>query len=206
MTRAAALFATAAVLVGLAAGGFFALRGSGADRFGDCFRGTVAGGAASIGGPFVLTDAAGARVTEVDVITRPTLIYFGYAFCPDICPTDLARNAVAADLLAERGVDVGLVFVTIDPERDTPEAAGAFARDIHPAMIGLSGSAEDVAAAAAAYRVYFRKSGDDPEFYLMDHSTFTYLAAPGHPFLEFFATDATPEAIADSVACFAAAL
>jgi protein SCO1/2 len=206
MTRAAALFSMAAVLLGLAVGGFLALRGPAADPFADCRRGQVAGGAAALGGPFTLTDGSGARVTDAELIDRPTLIYFGYAFCPDFCPTDLARNAAAADILAAKGVDVRLVFVTIDPERDTPEAASAFARDIHPAMIGLSGGPEDVAAAAAAYRVYFRRSGDDPEFYLMDHTTFTYLAAPGRPFLEFFRSEASAEEVADGVACFAEAL
>jgi protein SCO1/2 len=205
MTRAAALLAAAAVLLGLAAGGYLALRG-GDDRFAGCRRGAVAGGTAAIGGPFTLTDGTGARVTEAEAITRPTLLYFGYSFCPDFCPTDLARNAAAVDLLAARGVDAGLVFVTIDPERDTPERAAAFAAEIHPQMLGLSGAPEDTAAAAAAYRVYWRKAGDDPEFYLMDHSTFTYLAAPGHPFLEFFSTEASAEEVADAVACYAAAL
>jgi protein SCO1/2 len=177
-----------------------------ADPFSDCRGGAVADGGASIGGPFTLTNGAGARVTDTDVVTKPTLIYFGYSFCPDVCPVDLARNAAAADLAAETGTDLGLVFISIDPDRDTPEVASEYAAYIHPEMIGLSGSADDVAAAASAYRVYFRRSGDDPEFYLMDHSTFTYLAAPGHPFLEFYPTDATPEAIADSVACYAGAL
>jgi protein SCO1/2 len=206
VTRAAALAASAVVLAGLTVGGFLALRTPAADAFAECRRGMIADGSAAVGGPFALTDASGARVTEAEAIAGPTLIYFGYTFCPDFCPTDLARNAAAADLLAERGVETGLVFVTVDPERDTPERAGAYAASIHPAMRGLSGSAEDVAAAAATYRVYARKAGDDPEFYLVDHSTFTYLAAPGHPFLEFFPSEASPEDVAASVACYAAAL
>lgn len=206
MTRAVAFFAAAAVLLGLAAGFFFVMRGAETDAFADCRRSRVAGGAAALGGPFALTNGAGERVTDAQVVAKPTLIYFGYTFCPDFCPTDLARNAAAADLLAERGVDVGQVFVTIDPERDTPEVASEYAASIHPEAIGLSGSVEDVAAAANAYRVYWRKADEDPEFYLMDHSTFTYLAAPGHPFLEFYSSDAAPEEVADSVACYAAAL
>lgn len=206
MTRATAFLAAATVLIGLAFGWFMVMRGADDDAFADCARGAVAGGSASIGGPFTLTNGAGARVTDADVVTRPTLIYFGYSFCPDFCPTDLARNAAAAALLAERGADVGLVYISIDPERDTPEIASEFAASIDPRIIGLSGSPEDVAAAANGYRVYYRKADDDPEFYLMDHSTFTYLAAPGRPFLEFYPSDATPEAVADSVACFADAL
>lgn len=206
LTRAIALFAAAAALIGIVAGGVLVWRNAGADGFAACRRGMIADGSAAIGGPFALANGAGARVTDADVITRPTLIYFGYSFCPDFCPTDLARNAAAADLLAERGLDVGLVFITIDPARDTPEVASEFAASIHPAMIGLSGSPDDVSAAAAAYRVYARKAGEDPEFYMMDHSTFTYLAAPGHPFLEFFPTSAEAEEVAEGVACYADAL
>ena len=130
---------------------------------------------------------------------------------PDNLRADARRNrvallAAAREVFAERGLDVGLVFITIDPARDTPEVASAFAASVHPAMVGLSGSPEDVTAAADAYRVYARKAGEDPEFYMMDHSTFTYLAAPGHPFLEFFSTSASPEEVAEGVACYADAL
>ncbi len=135
VTRITAYVAAAAVLAGLGAGGVLALRGGGADPFADCRRGAVADGAAAIGGPFALTNGVGARVTDADVITKPTLIYFGYSFCPDVCPIDLARNAAAADLLAERGVDVGQVFISIDPERDTPEIASRVRR-LHPPGAG----------------------------------------------------------------------
>lgn len=205
MTRIVAIAASALTLLALVVLGLVALRGAPGRALVDCGDGiALAEGAGAIGGPFTLTDGTGRRVTEADVVTKPTLIYFGYTFCPDICPTDMARNALALDLLAEKGVEAGLVFVTIDPERDTPEVAAAYARDLHPRAIGLSGDAEDVSAAAKEYRVYFRKAGDDPEFYLMDHSTFTYLAAPGRPFVTFFRSDATPEAIAESVVCHSA--
>jgi protein SCO1/2 len=206
MTRAIALLAAAAVALGLAAGFWFVNLGASTDEFAECRRSRVVGGEAALGGPFALTNGAGERVTDADVVTKPTLIYFGYTFCPDFCPTDVARNAVAVDLLAERGLEVGQVFITIDPERDTPEIAAEYAAAIHPAAIGLSGRPEDVTAAANAYRVYARKSGDDPESYLMDHSTFTYLAAPRRPFLEFYSSDASAEEVAESVACYAAAL
>ena len=206
MTRVFAIVATVLVLVGLAVGGFVVMRNPGDDPFADCRRASVAGGTATIGGPFALTDGSGRRVTDAEAITKPTLVYFGYSFCPDVCPTDLARNAVAADELAERGIDVGQVFITVDPERDTPEAIGDFSAAVHPELIGLTGTEEEVAAAAKAYRVYYRKAGDDPEFYLMDHSSFTYLMAPVVGFLEFYGSDVTPGALADSVACFVAAL
>jgi protein SCO1/2 len=202
VTRLAALLAAASVLVGLAVGVFIVVRGSGDDPFASCRRTQVAGGRAEIGGPFSLIDGTGARVTEAEVIDRPTLVYFGYSFCPDVCPTDLARNAVARDILAERGLDVRLAFITIDPERDTADQMGPYAAALHPDMIGLTGTPEEIEAAAAAYRVFFRKAGEDPEFYLMDHSTYTYLMAPDVGFLEFFGSDVAPDAMADSAACF----
>jgi protein SCO1/2 len=207
MTRIIAIAAAAAVLLGLGVGGFLAIRGpAGGDQFADCRRGNVGGGVATIGGPFSLTDATGATVTEAEAITRPTLVYFGYAFCPDICPTDLSRNAIAAETLAEEGVEVGQVFITIDPARDTPEVIGEYARSIDPNLLGLTGSPEAIKAAADAYRVFYRQAGDDPEFYLMDHSSFTYLMAPEAGFLEFYPSDMTAEALAESASCFAAKL
>jgi protein SCO1/2 len=206
MTRVIALFAAAAVLIGLAAGFFFVIRAQNADTFAECRRSVVAGGSATIGGPFTLVDTDGNTVTDADVITGPTLVYFGYAFCPDFCPTDLARNAWAKDLLAERGQAVGLVFVTIDPERDTPEILADFREAIHPELVALTGTPEQVAAAANAYRVYFRKNGDDPEFYLMDHSTFTYLVDPAQGFLEFYPSTLGAQEMADSVGCYVSKL
>jgi protein SCO1 len=204
MVRIVALLSVAAVAVGLAAGGLFVYSRSGGDAFAECRRSQIAGGQALIGGPFTLVDTEGRAVSDADVIDGPTLIYFGYAFCPDFCPMDLARNAAAADLLAERGLEVRQVFVTVDPERDTPEALAEYVAWIHPELVGLTGTPEQTAAAASAYRVYHRRGAGDDDYYLVDHSTFTYLMAPGHGFLEFYPTTATPEDVADSVACYAA--
>jgi protein SCO1 len=206
MTRITAFFAAAVVLVGLAAGWYLATRNTGADRFADCRANQVAGGTAAIGGPFSLTDDTGARVTDAEVITRPTLVYFGYSFCPDVCPMDLSRNTLAAQALAERGVDVGQVFVTIDPARDTPEVMHDYVGAIDPDLVGLTGTPEEIDTAAKAYKVYYAKNGDDPEYYLMDHSSFSYLMAPEVGFLEFYPSDAAPQAVAESVACYAAEL
>lgn len=204
-TRTYALLAGAVAIAGLGAMGYLALApGSDPDVFADCRRGAVAGGTATIGGPFTLVNGDGARMSEAEVITKPTLVYFGYAFCPDICPTDLSRNALAADELEERGEDVGLVFITIDPARDTPEVVRDFAASLRPGMIGLTGTPEEIAEVAREYKVYYRKAGDDPEAYLMDHSTFTYLMAKDGSFLEFYPSTATPEEVAESVSCFAA--
>jgi protein SCO1/2 len=203
--RVAAIAAAALLVAGGAVAAWIAL-GAGGDRFAGCREAGAGVAGATIGGPFALTTTEGARVTDAEVIDRPTLIYFGYTFCPDFCPLDAANMAAALDLLEARGVSANAVFVTVDPARDTPEALGHFVANLHPRMIGLTGSEEDIAAAARAWRVYYARAGDDPELYLMDHSTFTYLAAPGAGFLDFFRHGTAPEDIADRVACYAAAL
>ncbi|MEK6204178.1 MAG: SCO family protein, partial [Amylibacter sp.] len=196
-----AIFAVLVVLSGLGTALFFALRPAPADKFAECRATAVAVGSAAIGGQFELTDHTGLRVTDVDVIDGPTLMYFGYTFCPDVCPLDTYRNAETVALLEERGVDVKPVMVTIDPSRDTPESLAAFVGYLHEDMVGLTGTTEEIAAAIKAYRVYAAKNGEG-ENYLMDHSTWTYLMDPEHGFLEFFGRDITPENMADKVACF----
>jgi protein SCO1/2 len=114
--------------------------------------------------------------------------------------------ARATDLLAERGIAVRPVFVTIDPARDTETVVGEFAANFHPDMVGLTGSDADIAAAARAWRVYYARQGDDPAYYLMDHSTFTYLVHPERGFIDFFRHGETPDAIAERVACYAGLL
>lgn len=168
----------------------------------DCGAGVALG--ADIGGPFELVTAQGATVTEAEVLDKPSLVYFGYTFCPDVCPFDLARNALAVDLLEDAGHEVGLVFVTIDPARDTPEVLADYVQDMHPRMTALTGSAEQVDAAARAYRVYYAKGTGEGEFYLMDHSTFTYLMVPGQGLATYFKRDDTAEAIAETTACLIA--
>lgn len=170
------------------------------DAFAACRSGAVGG---DIGGPFTLTDETGRTVTDKDVLTKPSLVYFGYTFCPDVCPLDNARNAEAIDLLETRGYDVTPVFISIDPDRDTPAVLADFTDNLHPKMIGLTGTPDQVKAASRAYKTYYKKQeGGDPEFYLMDHSTFTYLMLPGTGFAEFFKRDDTPEQMADRVACY----
>lgn len=198
-TSTLAVAAAAVALAGVA-GMALAPLWSGQDAFADCRDGQVAGG--YIGGPFTLVDAQGEEVTDAEVMTKPSVLYFGFATCPDVCPLDLARNAQAVDLLEERGIEATPVFVTIDPERDTPEVVGAYADAFHPRMVGLTGSPEQVDAAARAYRVYYAKQGDDPETYLMDHSSFSYLVLPEHGFVDFVNRDEPPEVVADRLQCF----
>jgi protein SCO1/2 len=202
MQRLAAISAFTA-LVGLIGGVWYAtMRPSSEDQFAQCRASTIAGGSDQIGGPFTLVDAKGKTVTDADVITEPSLLYFGYTYCPDVCPFDMARNAEAVDILTEQGLSVTPVFISIDPERDTPEVVGEFADLLHERMIGLTGSPEQVKAVSQAYRTYYRKQDGDPEYYLVDHSTFTYLVLPESGFVDFFRREVTPQQMADRVACF----
>ena len=152
MTRIYAGTAIALVAALLGATGYMILTGggSGDDPFGECRSAQIAGGAGAIGGPFTLVNAEGQTVTDQEVFTKPSILYFGYTFCPDVCPYDNARNAEAIDVLEEMGIDAQPVFISIDPDRDTPEVVGDFSANLHPKMIGLTGSAEQVKAASTA--------------------------------------------------------
>lgn len=158
-------------------------------------------GPGAVGTIFALRDETGAVVTSAEIFDRPALLYFGYTFCPDICPTDIARNAAAVDLLAARGSGVRPVFITLDPGRDTPETLAEFTDMIHPDMIGLTGTAAQIDAVAEAYGVVHSAAVPDEEYYLLDHSTYTYLVAPGGRVAERYSRVLSPEALADAVAC-----
>jgi protein SCO1/2 len=200
MSRIIAPLAVVAAAVVLG-GTWFATRNTSDDQFAQCRASAVAGGT-SIGGPFELVNAKGETVTDKDVITEPTMIYFGYTFCPDVCPLDTARNAEATDFLAEGGQSMTPVFISIDPNRDTPEVVGDYAFNMHEKMIGLTGSALQVKAASQAYRTYYKAHPEDDEYYLVDHSTFSYLVLPKYGFVEFFRRDVTAEDMAKTVGCF----
>ena len=141
-------------------------------------------------------------MTEQDVITGPTLIYFGYTYCPDFCPLDISRNLAAIDLAAEQGVDVKPVFITIDPARDTVDVMADYAAAYDPRLLGLTGTAEQVDVASKAYRTFYRKNGDDDQDYLMDHSTHSYLMDKDG-FKTFMRTNMSPTDVADQLVCFA---
>lgn len=200
--RILALGAVAAVLV-LVTGGLWLSRSQSDDPFGQCRKSAVAGGMESFGTPFTLTEENGTRVTDKDVFSKPSLLYFGYTFCPDVCPLDATRNGEASSLLEERGIDVNPVFVTVDPKRDTLEVLRSFTDAMHPRMIGLTGSTEEIDAVAKGWRTYYKLNNqDDPDNYLVDHMTNTFLVMPGQGTVEFFGRDVTPEEMADRVGCF----
>ncbi|WP_444667733.1 SCO family protein [Cereibacter changlensis] len=200
MTKLYAGVAAAAVLVGLAGMGGYVYFNRASDPYAQCRGGQVAGG--DIGGPFTLVDQTGKTVTEAEVITKPSLVYFGYTFCPDVCPLDNQRNAEAVDILEEQGIEVTPVFISVDPKRDTPEVMADFAEAMHPRMIALTGSEEQVKAASQAYKTYYRVQDPEAEYYLVDHSTFTYLMMSGKGFMDFFKREATADEMAERVSCF----
>ncbi|MFZ7090971.1 SCO family protein [Primorskyibacter sp. 2E233] len=202
MPRIAVLSASVAIAA-LLGGIWYVTSGpNSADRFAQCRSAAIAGGTEQIGGPFTLVNKDGETVTDKDVITGPSLLYFGYTFCPDVCPLDTVRNADAVDVLDAKGYSVTPVFISIDPNRDTPEAVGDFAANVHDRMIGLTGSEEQVKAASKAYRTYYKRQPGEDDYYLVDHSTFTYLVLPEHGFVEYFRRDMPPEEMAEKVACF----
>ncbi|CAI5471741.1 unnamed protein product [Closterium sp. Yama58-4] len=158
-------------------------------------------GKAAIGGPFTLVDGQGKPFTEADLKGRWALLYFGFTFCPDICPSELIKIAQAVDLVEKQvGVRVVPVFISVDPERDTAEQVKEYVKEFHPRMIGLTGTPEQVKAAARAFRVYYMKTEEEGYDYLVDHSIISYLMSPEFEFVKFFGRNHTPEGLADGIA------
>lgn len=132
--------------------------------------------AVEIGGPFSLTDHTGAPVTEASYRGRLMLIFFGFTHSPDVCPTELQVIAEVLDGLGDDAARIAPLFVTVDPERDTPEALARYVDLFDPRIVGLTGTPEQIAAIARAYRVYYAKvHPPDATDYTMDHSSFVYL-------------------------------
>lgn len=144
-------------------------------------------GTALVGGPFALTRQDGKRVTEKDFLGRYMLVFFGYTYCPDICPTELQVMTAAIGMMGEDGKAITPVFVSIDPQRDTPEVVKAYVENFGSNLVGLTGTPEEIANAAKAYRVYYAKAGNSgSDEYLMDHSSIIYLMGPDGRFVKHF--------------------
>jgi len=158
-------------------------------------------GQAQVGGPFTLVDHTGKTVTDADFAGKPMLIYFGFTYCPDMCPFSLQIMAGALDRLEpEQAAEFQPVLISIDPERDTPDALATYVGSpaFPDGLVGLTGSPEQVRAAADAYRVYFARIEDDgtQAEYLMDHSSLIYLMDRQGRFVEVFPHGADPARIA----------
>lgn len=165
---------------------------------------TVSGGlgvstAVPVGGPFTMTDHTGAEVTEALLRDRYSLIYFGYTFCPDVCPTELQDMSVAINLAGDAGEKVTPVFVTVDPERDGQEEIAAYVEAFHPRMIGLRGTDAQTTGIAKAYRVFYQPVDKKDEYYLMDHSNFIYLMGPDGSNIAIFNGDVDPQLMARGI-------
>ena len=153
-----------------------------------------------IGGPFNLIDHNGQIVTEKSYVGKYLLVFFGYTFCPDVCPTTLTNISNTMDLLDDLSTKIIPLFITVDPIRDTPGHLKEYVSYFHPKLVALTGSEEQIKAVSKAYRVYFAKSEpnkDDQEDYLMDHSSITYLIGPDGKFIEHFSHGMEPEKIAE---------
>lgn len=157
-------------------------------------------GSSLVGGPFQLTDHTGAKVTDTDFADAHKIVYFGYTFCPDVCPTGLTVITEALDLLGPKAKNVKPLFITVDPERDTVPVLADYQQHFHPSFSNLTGTPEQIADVARAYRVFYQKAEvDGSSDYLMDHSAVTYLMAPGGGFLAHFGPDTTPEQLAEAI-------
>ena len=152
-----------------------------------------------IGGPFALVDQDGKPRTDADFRGKFLLIYFGFTYCPDICPTDLQNIGLAMDRLGKAGDGVQPLFVTLDPERDTAEHLKDYVALFHPRMVALTGDAAAIGKAADAYRVYYArvptKSGD----YTVDHSAFIYLVGRDGKYLGFLPPGTDGDRIAEAI-------
>lgn len=150
-----------------------------------------------IGGPFTLTDHTGRPVTDRDFLGRFVLLYFGYTFCPDICPTELGDIAATLDELGGDAAAVTPLFITIDPERDSAEVLAEYVPLFHERLVGLTGTPDQIKQVANAYRVFYRKA-EDPDYteYLMDHTSFVYLLDPDGKVVSMFRYGTPPEEMA----------
>jgi len=160
--------------------------------------GETAIGQALIGGPFHLIDQNGKPRTDADFRGQYMLVYFGYTSCPDVCPTTLQAITNAMGKLGADAAKVTPIFITVDPQRDTPDVLKAYASNFDPRLVALTGSAAEIAAAAKAYRVYYAKVGSGAD-YSMDHSSIVYLMGPDGKYLGHFGMDATAADIAAGI-------
>jgi protein SCO1/2 len=157
-------------------------------------------GGVSVGGPFALTDDHGHAVTDASYRGRWMLVYFGYTFCPDVCPTELQTISAALDKLGPQAAQVVPLFITVDPERDTPAALADYVKLFDDRLIGLTGTPQQIAAVARAYRVYYAKvTPKDSTSYLMDHSSFVYLVGPDGQLRALFRPGQSAQDLADAI-------
>ncbi|MGE3933731.1 MAG: SCO family protein [Rhodospirillaceae bacterium] len=193
MKKLALIVASVAAFVVVAAVGLMVLYGGGSGST----------GIAKIGGPFALTDQDGRTRTDADFRGSLMMVYFGYTYCPDACPTALLSMTQALDMLGPDAEKVVPVFITIDPARDTADQLKLYAQNFHPRTVMLTGTPEQVAAAAKAYRVYYAKAkgseDEKPDQYLMDHTSIIYLMGRDGRYITHFTHATQADKIAETL-------
>ncbi len=199
MNRSALIAIALLIAVALGLGGRYFFSGEEARQGSTTGASTIT--SSLIGGPFEMIDHNGKIVTQASYAGRYMVVYFGYTFCPDVCPLGLQLIGEALDIFAEKGGDVAKVtpiFVTVDPERDSPEILKEYLSNFHPAFVGLSGSVEQMSHMAKAYRAYYAKVKDETSSaeYLMDHTAITYLMGPDGGYVGHFSHSATADKMA----------
>jgi protein SCO1/2 len=187
-----ALYATMGLLLVVllvGAGGFLWLGGKAGNN------------AIAIGGPFTLENGSGKPVTDRDFRGKYMLVYFGYTFCPDVCPTTLNAVADAMDKLGAASARIQPLFITVDPKRDTPAVVKQYAAAFGPNIQGLTGTVDQIAQVAKEYRVYYaeHRTGPGPDDYSMDHSSVLYFMGPDGAFLAPVRADQSGDEIAASL-------
>lgn len=159
---------------------------------------------ATMGGPFTLTDQTGARVSDTDFRGKYRLVYFGYSFCPDVCPTDLQTIGAGFRQLEQSDPDLAAkvqpIFITADPARDTPAVLRQFVPAFHPRLIGLTGSEQEIAQVARAHGIFYTKTpGASPQDYLVDHSRMAVLYGPEGEPVAIIPHDQGPAGVAEEL-------
>lgn len=152
-------------------------------------------GAAQIGGPFSLIDQNGQRRSDADYRGHFMLVFFGFTNCPDVCPTTLAMLADVLNKLGSKADNVVPIFVSVDPERDTPKVLKSYLSSFGPRFVGLTGTSDEVANAAHVYRVYYQKASLDEGGYTMNHSSIIYLMGPDGKFVSHYEIENGPDAL-----------
>lgn len=167
-------------------------------------RRTMTESTALVGGPFTLSDGTGKAVTEKDFAGKYMLVYFGFTHCPDICPTGLLLIENALDQLGRKGRNITPIFITLDPERDTPTVVGNYVKHFGDRLVGLSGNPEQTKQVAEAYKVYYRKveDKDAADGYVIDHSGYIYLMGPDGKYLTHFPHHISESGLKDGLAKF----
>lgn len=159
----------------------------------------VVSGTADVGGPFTLTAHTGNRVAAAEFRGQFMLVAFGFTFCPDVCPAQLQVMTAALDAMGPGAERIQPLFITIDPERDDVARLAEYMAPFHPRLIGLTGTPEEIAAVAKAYRVWYEKVEEQGSDYLMDHTSITYLMGPDGEFVQHFSFGISAETLAEAL-------